>query len=89
MAYDNTAINLVTESPLQGAGQTWRYQPAAPDAQATVAAADYISDGVARRIVVGDQVIAMTSDNGLVSYEVTALNANGLGVNLSAGVKIN
>lgn len=89
MAYDNTAINLVTESPLQGPGQGWRYNPAAPDTTATVATADYISDGVARGLKVTDQVVATTSDNGLVSYEVLAINANGTGVNLSAGVKIN
>ncbi len=87
--YDNTAINLVTESPLQGPGQAWRYTPATPDAQATVAAAGYITDGVARGLKVTDQVVATTSDNGLVSYEVLAINANGTAINLSTGVKIN
>ena len=88
MAYDNTAINLVTESPLIGAGQQWVYNPTTEDTHATVAAAGYIADGVARGVKVNDQLVARTSDAGLVSFEVTAINANGTAVNLSAGTAI-
>lgn len=83
MAYSTAnPPNLVTEAPLAGAGQQWRYDSA--DAIATVIGAGYFSDGAVRGMLVGDIVEVNDTVNALVSSaRVAAINGNA--VNLGAG----
>jgi hypothetical protein len=78
---------LVTEAPLTGAGQQWRYDSA--DAIATVAAAGYFTNGVALGMLVGDLVFVNDQTTPLLSTSrVAAINANGTAVNLGTGTTI-
>ena len=91
MAYDTTQLVLVTESPIVGAGQQWRYSSV--DAKATVSGGGYISDGGAKGLKVGDQVIHYDTNLAVLnSFLVIAVIAVSIGVlgaaNLSVGVQI-
>ena len=83
MAYDPNALSLVTESPLNGAGQQWQYITAA-DAQATVNAANYFSDALNKGMKVNDTVFYTASDKSWTA-KVTVVAA--AGATLSTGIQ--
>lgn len=83
MAYDPNALSLVTESPLQGAGQQWQYITSA-DNQATVNAANYFSDALAKKMLVNDTVNYTASDKSWTA-KVTVVAA--AGATLSTGIQ--
>lgn len=74
MAYVTTnPPHLTTEGPLTGAGQVWSYSSA--DAAATVAGANYFSDGASRGMKVNDIVNVIDTASALVTaHRVTALS---------------
>lgn len=83
MAYDPNALALVTESPLQGAGQQWQYISAV-DAKATIIAASYFSDAVAKGMKVNDTVNFTGTDVSWTSKVATVVAA---GATLSTGIQ--
>lgn len=83
MAYDPNALSLVTESPLQGAGQQWQYITAV-DNQAAVNTANYFSDAVAKKLLVNDTINYTASDKSWTA-KVTVVAA--AGATLSTGIQ--
>jgi len=88
MAYTSSTLNLVTESPLTGAGQTWHYTTA--DAAATVDTSGYITDGGSRGMKVGDIVLVRDTATPLVtSHLVISVSTTYPGaVDLSNGTTV-
>lgn len=87
MAYDSTALVLVTEAPMTGKGQVWRYDSA--DASTVVDTTGYITDGGNRGMKVGDLVFAYnTAATSLTSHLVLTVNATTGAVDLSDGTVI-
>ena len=83
MAYDPNALSLVTESPIQGAGQQWQYITSV-DAQATVNAANYFSDALSKGLKVNDTVNYTASDKSWTA-KVSAVVA--AGATLTTGIQ--
>jgi hypothetical protein len=83
MAYDPNALSLVTESPLQGAGQQWQYITSV-DNQAAVNTANYFSDAVAKKLLVNDTINYTASDKSWTA-KVTVVAA--AGATLSTGIQ--
>ena len=93
MAYDKNALNLVTEGPLAGGGQQWKYNPvvgaadpqppytvvnaSSIDNKSTTVANNFFSDAQARGVKAGDQIVATSSDVVLFSMNVTSVSSSG------------
>lgn len=70
MAYDSTKLNLVTHSPLTGAGQRWTHESA--DTGATVQVTGFITDGGSRGMKVNDVVWHRNTGTNIVSAHLVA-----------------
>lgn len=67
MAYISDNLYLATQALGGGLPKVYIYKNATPDADATIAAAGYVSDGVAKGMKVGDLVDAI--DTGTAKYK--------------------
>jgi hypothetical protein len=87
MAYNGANLSALAPATTSGSFQWWYYRSA--DAQATVAAAGYITDGPDRGLTVGDVVLCTTPPHPQRSLHrvLTVSTSTGL-VNLSAGLVI-
>lgn len=80
MTYATTnGLNLQSESPLTGAGQTWVYRSA--DTFATVAVAGYFTDALNRGVKVGDQLLVIDTTTPLNTWaRFTVVTAAGTAI---------
>jgi hypothetical protein len=87
MAYNGANLSALAPATTSGSFQWWYYRSA--DAQATVAAAGYITDGFDRGLTVGDIVTVHDTATPTESlHRVLTVSASTGLVNLSAGLVI-